>query len=168
MKTSFFLLNICAGILGLAVTASAAESKRTAEYLLTTPEAYQGKEVTLDVAFVKPVHWVSPLPGVSFFHALTIDRMDRRPGGEILVAVPTDDAAAFARKYGTDFERRYESDSLKGTFMAAGGKEGPRKIWLIDMTGQLQKLIDEKKLQFPKDAFGGPGAGGRRGPHGQS
>src|SRR5690606_7194683 len=89
------------------VSTSHAESKRTAEYILSDPAAYQNKEVTLDVAFVKPVHWVSPFAGMAFFQAMTIDRTDKKMGGVILVAIPAVDAAKFAKKYGTDFDGRY-------------------------------------------------------------
>ena len=176
-------------IIGFAVLCSTgltmAESKRTANYLLTTPFAHEGKDVTLDVASVKPVRWVCPIPGITFFHAMTVERPEYRPGGAILVAVASGDASSFAKKYGTSFERR-DSDSLKGTFLAVGGKRpgpgpetaanptsgpGPgKKIWVIDTTGQLQKLMEQNKLEIPEDAVNegggltGPGGGGRRGP----
>jgi len=175
-------------IIGFAVLCSTgltmAESKRTANYLLTTPFAHEGKDVTLDVASVKPVRWVCPIPGITFFHAMTVERPEYRPGGAILVAVSSGNASSFAKKYGTSFERR-DSDSLKGTFLAVGGKRpgsgpdtaanpapGPRpgkKIWVIDTTGQLPKLIAEHKLEIPEEAANegggmGPGPGSRRGP----
>jgi len=186
MKTRLLLT---AGLAVLGSTAlSRAESKRTADYLLTTPFNFEGKDVTVDVAFVKPVHWVCPIPGVSFFHAVTIDRSDYRSGGVILVAIPTDRAAAFAKKYGTDPKR--DADTLKGTFLAVGGRRpgpppaaepateapaGPKrgkKIWIIDTTGKLQKLGAENSLEIPEEVVsegiippGGPGGpGNRRGP----
>ncbi len=84
---------------------------------------------------------------------MTIDRSDRKAGGDILMAVPAGDAASFARKYGTDFEGRNDSDSLKGTFLSvarAGGHENSQ-IWIIDTTGKLAKAIAEKKLSLPAD-----------------
>jgi len=169
MKPSKTVLALAAlAILGLT-TGMQAESKRTAEYLLSTPNEFDGKDVTVDVAFVKPVHWVSPIPEIAFFHALTIDRSDRKPGGGILVAIPVEDAKSFARKYGTDFDGRFDADALKGVFTSAGGppkdQEHGRRIWLIDTTGQLQKLIADKKINLPLDegmdsGFGpGPGPG---------
>jgi len=153
MKTKLPLsCALCFSVLAWS-SAWAAESKRTAEYLLTSPQSFRGGEVTLDVSFVRPVHWVSPLPEVSFFHALTVDRIDRRPAGEIMVAVPASQAAAFAKKYGTDFAGRFDMTTLKGTFMAVGAtdKNPGGRMWLVDTTGKLQQLIDEKKLQLPEE-----------------
>lgn len=186
MKTRLLIIASLA-VLGSTVI-SPAESKRTADYLLTTPLNFEGKDVTVDVAFVKPVHWVSPIPGISFFHAITIDRSDYQPGGVILVAIAADGSAAFAKKYGT--EPRRDADSLKGIFQAAGGRPpgpppageaatdkpaGPKhgtKIWIIDTTGQLQKLAEQHRLELPDENVdaavlppGGPGGPGRkRGP----
>lgn len=164
MKPPALLAIACLGVLSLSSSAQASDSKRTAEYLLTTPAANEGKEVTLDVSFVTPVHWKSPLPDVAFFHAMTIDRNDRKPGGTIMVAIPSANAEAFARKYGTDFKGRNEMNSLKGIFTSVGGGEGRGpKMWIIDSTdGLLQKAIAEHKLNLPPEA-GGPGAGGQGG-----
>lgn len=159
MKTPFFLSTVALALFG-SLTASQADSKRTAEYLLSSPLANEGKPVTVDVAAVKPVHWKSPFAELTFFHAMTMDRSDRKPGGGILVAVPAADAAAFAKKYGTDFEGRYESDPLKGMFMASG----PRKIWVIDLSGQLAQLQAERKLSLPEEAGGRMAMGGDFGP----
>jgi len=153
------------------VSISHAESKRTAEYILSDPTAYQNKEVTLDVSFVKPVHWVSPFAGIAFFHAMTIDRTDKKPGGGILVAIPAVDSAKFAKKYGTDFDGRYDKDTLRGELIAGGGQRH-RKMWLIDTTGKLSELMAKSKKDLPEDALdsdmgggpkGGKGPGGRRG-----
>lgn len=145
----------------------AGDSKRTAEYLYTTPSDFEGKDVTVDVAFVKPTPWKSPIPELAFFHALTVDREDYKFGGGILVAVPAADSAKFAKKYGTDFEGRRESNSLKGTFIAAPGRGGPR-VWMIDLSGKASELIKERKLELqdeggdfqPGPGFGGPGGPG--------
>ena len=160
-------------LLTLVLTAAGAlaDSKRTAVHVLTDPSLYQDKEVTLDVAFVRPVHFVSPFPELAFFHALTVDRTDDKPAGSLLVAIPSANATSFARKYGTDFDGRGEKDTLRGTLVAAG--PGPRgKIWVVDTSGQLLKLIDERKKNLPEDADsgqiqgdgGGMGMGKPRGP----
>lgn len=161
MKT---LACLCTLAAVLAVPSLHADSKRTAEYLLSSPSEFEGKQVTLDVAMVQPVKWKSPLPEVAFFHAMTLDRVDHKPGGAILVAVPSAESAAFARKYGTDFEGRADSDPLKGAFIASG----PRRVWVIDMTGRLPQLLAERKATLP-DQIGGRlaetgGPGWRRGP----
>ncbi len=151
----------CAAFVLAPAPLRAADSKRTAEYLLISPLDHENQKVTVDVAFVKPVNWVSRIPGMSFFHARTIDRVDHKPGGEILVAVPTADAEKFARKYGTDFEGRMDRNALDGQFIAGGGR-GRGKIWMIDLSGQLAEMIAAQKAEFPDEAFmvGGPGGRG--------
>jgi hypothetical protein len=143
----------------------AAESERTAEHILTTPSEHEGKEVALDVAFVKPVHWKSPVEELAFFHAVTMDRKDMKPGGGILVAIPAADAASFAKKYGTDYEGRYEKDELTGTLMAGPGC-GPRKqVWFVDTSGQAAAMIEQKKLSLEDDGRPDPAEQGQgRGP----
>lgn len=166
MKTKCFLLSVL--LAAAASSLQAGDSKRTAEYILTTPTEFEGKEVTLDVALVKPVHWKSPAPELAFFHALTIDRSDKKPGGGIMVAIPAADAAQFAKKYGTDFDGRNDMDTLRGTLIAAPGK-GPRaRVWLIDTTGKVGELVKQKKLIIEDEEEGGfgPQGPGPRGPRG--
>lgn len=141
----------------------AADSKRTAEYILTTPMDFEGKEVTLDVAFVQPVHWKSPSPDVAFFHVMTLDRRDHKPGGGILVSIPASDAAKFAKKYGTDFEGRTESNPFSGVLLAAPGGKMHHKVWLVDSTGKIADLVKQNKLII-EDEGGGPGGPGGPGP----
>lgn len=142
----------------------AAESKHTAEYILANSADFEGKEVTLDVAFVKPVEWKSPIPTLTFFHVVTLDRRDRKPGGFILVAIPAADSGQFAKKYGMDFNgRNTVTNTLKGTFMATPGRPGMGgRRWIIDTTGQVAELIKANKVHLP-DHDGGPGAGERAG-----
>lgn len=143
----------------------AADSKRTAEYLLTTPSEFEGKEVTLDVSFVKPVHWKSPVPELAFFHALTMDRRDDKPGGEILVVVPSADAAKFAKKYGTDFKGRNSMTTLRGVLISTTGGRRHMGIWLVDTTGKVADLVEQNKLAIENgERGGGPGAGPGAGP----
>ena len=143
----------------------ASDSKRTAEYLLTTPADFEGKEVTLDVAFVKPVHWKSPVPELAFFHAMTLDRRDYKPGGEILVVILSEDASHFAQRYGTDFKSRSYSNSLKGTLVAAPGGRMHAKVWILDTTGKVADMVKQNKLRVEEEGGGG-GAGGGPGPGG--
>jgi hypothetical protein len=138
----------------------ASESKRTADYFLTTPTDFEGKEVTLDVSFVKPVHFKSPAPELAFFHAVTIDRVAQKPGGEILVAVPAEDAAKFAKKYGTNFEGRNDINSLRGTFLASPGHGPKGQAWFVDTSGKAADLIKEGKLVIEDQ---GPGHGEMQG-----
>ncbi|MCK9588062.1 MAG: hypothetical protein WC076_09720 [Terrimicrobiaceae bacterium] len=140
----------------------ASDSKRTAEYILTSPTDFEGKEVTLDVAFVNPVHWKSPNPELAFFHAVTLDRRDHKFGGRILVAIPSGEASKFAKKYGTDFEGRNESNSFQGTLITAPGGRMHAKVWILDSTGKVADLIKQHKLAIVEDEGGG--APGGRGP----
>jgi len=141
----------------------ASDSKRTAEYILATPTDFEGKQVSLDVAFVKPVHWKSPVPELAFFHAVTLDRRDHKPGGHILIAVPAADAGKIAQRYGLDWEGRNESNTLTGTLVAAPGRAAGmhRRVWLIDTDGKAIELIKAKKLELLEDGGPGPGPGGR-------
>jgi len=129
----------------------AADSKRTSEYIIANSADYEGKEVSVDVAFVKPVQWKSPIADLAFFHALTIDRRDHKPGGHILVAVPAADSGSFAKKYGLDFDGRSDSDTLRGKFLASPGERGRASIWLIDTTGKAADLIKSKKLELKEE-----------------
>lgn len=158
MKTLHcFLLVLTAATVPLL---RASDSKRTAEYIFTSPTDFEGKQVTLDVSFVKPVPWKSPVSELAFFHAMTIDRQDYKPGGVILVAVPATESGKFAKKYGLDFEGRHESTQLKGTLIAAPGHEGPQ-VWILDTTeGKVGELVKARKLAL-QDEGGEMGPGGR-------
>lgn len=143
----------------------AAESKHTAEYILANSAQFEGKEVTLDVAFVKPVEWKSPIPTLAFFHAITLDRRDHKRGGPILVVIPAADSGQFAKKYGMDFNgRNTVTNALKGTFMATPGRPGMGgRRWIIDTTGLVADLIKANKLHLPEND-GAAGGGERLGP----
>ena len=162
MKTLIYLPLLL--LAAVAPLLHASESKRTAEYILTTPTDFEGKAVTLDVAFVKPVHWKSPNPELAFFHAMTLDRLNHKPGGEILVVIPSTDAAKFAKKYGTSFEGRNESNSLQATLIAAPGGRMHAKVWILDTTGKVADLVTQNKLAIVEDEGGGAGGGGPGGP----
>ena len=142
----------------------ASDSKHTAEYILTTPADFEGKEVTLDVSFVKPVHWKSPVPELAFFHAMTLDRRDYKPGGEILIVILAEDASHFAQRYGTDFKSRNYSNPLKGTLVTAPGGRRHAKVWILDTTGKIPDLVKQNKLMIEEEGGGGGGAGGGPGP----
>ena len=157
MKPLFYLSLVL--LAASAPTLQASDSKRTAEYILTTPADFEGKEVTVDVAFVKPVHWKSPVPELAFFHAMTLDRNNNKPGGGILVTILSEDAAHFAQKYGTDFKGRNVSNSLKATLIAAPGGRMHDKVWILDTTGKTADLVKQNQLVI-EDVGGGPGDGG--------
>lgn len=133
------------------------ESKRTAEHILASPADFEGKEVTLDVSFVKPVQWKSPVAELAFFHVMTIDRVDKRPGGHILVAVLATESSKFAKKYGMDFDGKNKSLSLSGILVATPGKGNRLEVWIVDTTGKIPGFVKDKKLII-EDAgdVGGP------------
>ena len=154
----------------LAVSAPlslAADSKHTAEYIIANSSEYEGKEIVLDVSFVKPVQWKSPIPELTFFRVFTVDRRDNKMGGGILVAVKAADSGSFAKKYGMDFDGRRHSDSLRGVFLAAPGRGADVKVrgrvWFVDTTGTAAELIKAKKLELIEDGPGGAERGDRRG-----
>lgn len=133
----------------------AGDSKHTAEYIIANSSEFEGKEVKLDVSFVKPVQWESPMPELAFFHVITIDNRDEKAGGSILVAVKAAESGSFAKKYGMDFDGRRDSDPLRGVLMAAPGR-GPAQqvragIWFIDTTGTAAELIKNKRLELIED-----------------
>ncbi len=144
----------------LAPLLPAAESKHTAEYILANSADFEGKEVTLDVAFVRPVEWKSPIPELAFFHAVTYDRRDHRQGGPILVVIPAADSGQFAKKYGMEASgRNTVPNSLKGTLLATPGRPGMGgRRWIVDTTGLLADLIKKHNLNLP-DNDRGPGMG---------
>ena len=157
----FTTLTLLAVALLSVTTLFASDSKRTVEYYLTTPDKFEGQEITLDIAFVQPVKWKSPVPELTFFHATSMDRRDHKHGGKILVVVNSADAEKFARKYGTDFEGRRESDILKGTLLASpGGRNRQGKIWMVDTTGKALDLMRETNLQISEEGQGRERMGG--------
>jgi hypothetical protein len=165
MKTTQILI-----IVFLAVSTPlsfAADSKHTAEYIIANSSEYEGKEIVLDVSFVKPVQWKSPIPELAFFHVITVDRRDDKLGGGILVAVKAADSGGFAKKYGMDFDGRRDSDSLRGVFLAAPGRGSDAKargrVWFVDTTGTAAELIKAKKLELIEEGSGGGERGDRRG-----
>jgi hypothetical protein len=161
MKTN--VLPVVALLALLAPIPPANASERTADHVLTTPSEYEGNQVDLDVAFVRPVNWKSPVEELAFFHAMTMDRSDLKPAGAILVAIPVAEAAAFAKKYGTDYEGRYDKDTLTGTLLASPGHGRRGKIWFVDTTGKGAEMIRQNKISLADD--GGPGP--RERPRGQ-
>jgi hypothetical protein len=44
----------------------------SADEYLASPWDYEGQTIKLNVAFVRPEHFQSPLPDVIFFHAMTL------------------------------------------------------------------------------------------------
>ncbi len=149
MKSSHWLPIVI--LTSFAPLLHAVESKHTADYILSNPSEFEGKEVTVEVACVKPVQWKSSIPELAFFHATTYDRRNHKPDGTILVVIPAVESGHFAKKYGTEFHGKFTVPNLlKGTFLAAKGHLGyGNKRWVIDTTGQAAALIQAHKLHIP-------------------
>lgn len=155
MKIQTLVSAVALTLFGVMGVSSAAESKRTVNYILSKPESFEGKEVTLDVAAVKPVKWKSPIPELMFFHALTLDRIDDKPGGTILVAVNKADSEAFIKKYGLNVDGRNDRDTMKGVLITVR----KNNLWIVDHSGKLADILKEKEIDLPKEVagdFGGP------------
>lgn len=78
-----------------------ANSLRSAQFYLNTPEKYEGKEIVLYTAFVKRQRAAHEAEKI-FFYAYTMSR-DDRDTAYIIVMVAKDKADQFARRYGSDF-----------------------------------------------------------------
>jgi len=89
----------------------------SADGYLVSPWDYEGQTIKLNVAFVKPAHFESPLQDIIFYHAMTMTA-DRKPGGEMLIAVPKTESEHFARYYGMDFHGN-TTHPLSGTLLLA-------------------------------------------------
>ncbi len=97
-----------------------ANTTYSADYYLTTPDAFQGQMVTLDVVNMRPVMFRSPIPELAFFHMMTWDRSKGIPGGEIMLVAPAADARNLMKKYGGKMPRPGmgppDVEKLKGIF----------------------------------------------------
>jgi len=115
MKTTCSLLAGLALLLGAGSLHAATPDG--ADSYLVSPWDYEGHTIRLNVVFVRPANFESPLPDIIFYHAMT-ETLDHRPGGEILIAVPKKDSEHFARFYGMDGRNR-NMHILSGTLLVA-------------------------------------------------
>ncbi len=124
MKTIVTLLIV---LTSLATFSSAAYAQSyagedSARYYKSTPERYEAKYVDVDCIFVTRINGGPQIDGVTFFAAHTKDSDNRAFGGSIVVAVLTDKAESFVRKYGDtlDLQRgaaeKVDSKRLRGIF----------------------------------------------------
>lgn len=144
-----------------AQTARAQTKRDTAEYYLAYGKDHVGKEIRLDVAFVRPVRWASPDPAITFFHALTADTRGRQPGGGILVMLPESEKDALIKKYGMNRDGR-QTSTLRGTLRVLPNRERRGAgVYVVDYKGLLGERIKDRaaKLTVVDDA-GSPAAGG--------
>jgi len=106
-----------------------ADSRYTANSILSEPSKYEGKAVKLDVTSLRPVRFKSPVPELQFFRAMTFDRWDNKPGGAIIVAVDAAQADEFTKKYGVSGRNSQ--------------REGRRaSVWIVDTTGKAAELLE--------------------------
>ena len=122
MKTTASLLCCLALLFGAG--SLHASTPQSADEFLVSPWDYQGQTIKLNVMFVRPAHFQSPLPDVIFYHAATLT-VDRRPGGEMLIAVPKSESQQFAGFYGLNPHGR-SSRILSGTLLL---RRGPHFFW---------------------------------------
>lgn len=115
-------------------------SKYTADFYKGAYDSYEGKTITLKVAFVKPYSYKSDLEDVRFFHAITRDDVKKMNGGEIPVAVPLAGGEDFIRRYGTAPAEKGQVMNLTGVLRADG-----RGLWFVDVNGNITKKIDARR-----------------------
>ncbi|MDD5260830.1 MAG: hypothetical protein PHD76_03180 [Methylacidiphilales bacterium] len=127
-SNALLLLGIVVWMIGCSSSVRA-NTSYSADYYLTTPDAFQGQMVTLDVVNLKPVNFKSPIPELAFFHMMTWDRSKGIPGGEIMLVAPATDARNLMKKYGGKMPRPGmgppDVEKLKGVFTLSPG--GPRR-----------------------------------------
>ncbi len=149
MRTGEIIPVLAVGMLLGAGTISnllAGPSTSTADYYLSDPEKFAGKTVNLDVAFVKPVTWKSPVKGVNFFHAYTMDKRARQNGGWILIAVLEESAGKVADRFGTAIDAA-RTHSMRGVFQLTPNVKGTR-LWYLDYEGFSGDILEAAKNDF--------------------
>ncbi len=156
MKTITSLLIALFALFALTFsTAAHAESfagEDSARHYKSNPEKYDGEYVDVDCVFVTRINGGPQIEGVTFFVAHTKDDDNRARGGMIVVAVLSDKADNFVRKYGNapDIQRgaaeKVDSKRLRGIF-----HQLDRGHVYIDVSGgEAHELI----LEHVEDAKG--------------
>ncbi len=135
----------------------------TANQILANPDKYKGKEVSLDVALLRPIRWASPVDDFAIFHAMTYDKREKAPGGEILIVVPESSREELVRRYGVAVDgnrRNVSTRSLRGNLQTTRGGAGG--LFYLDLTdGAAAEIITEQAVKIRPRAHsarpGGPG-----------
>lgn len=104
-----------------------ANSNRSAQFYLNSPEKYEGKTIVLWTAFVNRRGKIDDLKGVEF-SAYTMSR-DGDDTSYISVLVPEEKAESFARRYGTDF--KYQAGEPRKLAMR-GVLRQIRDFWFLE------------------------------------
>lgn len=146
MNPSFHIPALCLAVI-LSLQSLGAQ---TANQILANPDKYKGADVNLDVALLRPIRWDSPNKDFAIFHALTYDRRENAPGGEILLVAPESSRDQLVRRYGVTLDGRMRSASttrLRGTLQSTRGDDGG--LFYIDLTGgAAAELIKDHALKI--------------------
>lgn len=138
MNTRPFLLVVAALAAGhSSLLAEAKYSTYTADYYKGAYDLYEGKSITLKVAFVKPYSYKSDLEDTRFFHAITNDEQKHMDGGEIPIAVPLAGGADLIKRYGTAPSQDRQVRLLTGILRSDG-----HGLWFVDVNGSVTKNLD--------------------------
>ena len=138
MNTRTILLVAAALAVGhSALLAEAKYSTYTADYYKGAYDLYEGKSITLKVAFVKPYSYKSDIEDIRFFHAVTNDEQKHMDGGEIPVAVPLAGGTDLIKRYGTAPSRDGQVRLLTGILRPDG-----HGLWFVDVNGSITKNLD--------------------------
>lgn len=123
MKTlSTLLIALVTLSLGSVAHAVSYAGEDSARHYKSDPEKYDGEYVDVDCVFVTRVNRGPQIEGVTFFVAHTKDDDNRAFGGSIVVAVLSEKASSFIRKYGDAPEinrggsEKVDSKRLRGIF----------------------------------------------------
>ncbi len=139
--------------LSLASTANAQSyaGEDSARHYKSAPEKYNGQTVDVDCTHVTRINRGAKIDGVTFFAAHTKDDDNGIRGGTIIVAVLSDKADNFVRKYGDmpDIQRgsteKVDSKRLRGTFhqLTLG------QVYIDSTDGEAHELI----LKFKEEVI---------------
>jgi len=150
-------ITICLTILSaVLLPASLMGSDRTANGILANPAKYEDQNVNLDVAFLRPVRWTSPVPDVAFFYAMTYDKRNRSFGGEILLAAPEATRDTLVRRYGVTRDggkRKAPSTNQLRAVLRSTGETGQagRSFYYLDQTdGEISEVLRQKRGELGK------------------
>ena len=120
LSTLFIALFVLS--LGSAAYAASFAGEDSARHYKSAPEEFDGKHVDIDCIFVSRINGGPQIEGVTFFIAHTKDDDNQARGGSIVVAVLSDKADSFLRKYGDTLDvnrgasEKVDSKRLRGMF----------------------------------------------------
>lgn len=131
-------------------TSAMARNPDSAEFYLAYADKYLDQTIKLDVSHVEPVHFISPVQGVAFLRVATIDNVERRNGGMIMMVLPVEDKEKVIKKYGLNHERA-QSKSMKVVLRQASGRIAREAHYLADYEGKAWELVKDSLAKVPFD-----------------